>query len=394
LKVGLAGIAVVGETPSLRDRVGRADTPGEGLSSTSADRNTIEASGPYGILSILSGRMGLFAVKKILVTGSAGVIGTALVKDLVKQGMVVGGLDREQAGEFTGAAVNYACDILDRARLMACVTEFTPDAIVHLAARTDFDGKDVSGYAANIEGVSNLVEAIRATPSVTRCIWTSTQLVCRVGYVPTGPSDYQPDTVYGRSKVHTEEIVRASDGAGREWCLVRPTTVWGPGVNLHYQRFLKLVKLGLFFHVDPGPLYKSYGYIGNITHQYIRLLHAPAEIIHGRTLYLADYSPIDLVSWCNAFQRCFGARPIPVLPRTLVRMLALTGDAVGYFGIRRVPFNSFRLNNMLTQYRFDMRETEAICGPLPYTIEDGVRITADWINSHSGNVVLDQTERE
>jgi GlcNAc-P-P-Und epimerase len=344
--------------------------------------------------NIFSGRMGLFAVKKILVTGSAGLIGSALVKDLVKQGMVVGGLDREPAGEFTGAAVNYVCDILDRARLRDCVSEFTPDAIVHLAARTDFDGKNLSGYAANIEGVSNLVEAIRATPSVTRCIWTSTQLVCRVGYVPTSSSDYNPDTVYGQSKVRTEEIVRASDGAGREWCLVRPTTVWGPGVNLHYQRFLRLVKLGLYFHVDPGPLHKSYGYIGNITHQYIRLLHAPAEVIQGRTLYLADYLPIDLVSWCNAFQRSFGARRIPVMPRILARLLALTGDALGQLGIRPVPFNSFRLKNMLTQYQFDMRETEAICGPLPYAIEDGVRITADWINHHSQNIPVVSTTAE
>ena len=161
---------------------------------------------------------------------------------------------------------------------------------MHLAARTDVEGQDLGGYAANIDGVSNLVEAIRATPSVTRCIWTSTQLVCRVGYVPASSTDYQPDTVYGQREVRTEEIVRASDGAAREWCLVRPTTVWGPGVNLHYQRFLKLVKRGLYFHVDPGPLYKSYGYIGNITHQYIQLLHAPAEAIQGRTLYLADYA--------------------------------------------------------------------------------------------------------
>jgi GlcNAc-P-P-Und epimerase len=339
--------------------------------------------GPYDILSALSGKVGLFAVKKVLVTGSAGLIGAALVDDLVKQGMVVGGLDRKPVRVSNDAAVNYICDILDRARLAACVSEFAPDAIVHLAARTDVDEKNLSGYAANIEGVSNLVEAIRVTPSVTRCIWTSTQMVCRVGYVPASSIDYQPDTAYGRSKVRTEEIVRASDGAGREWCLVRPTTVWGPGVNQHYQRFLKLVKLGLYFHVDSGPLYKSYGYIGNITHQYIRLLHAPAEIIQGRTLYLADYLPIDLVSWCNAFQRSLGARPIPVMPRLLVRLLALTGDALGQFGARRVPFNSFRLKNMLTQYQFDMRETEAICGPLPFTIEDGVRITADWINSHS-----------
>jgi nucleoside-diphosphate-sugar epimerase len=325
--------------------------------------------------------MGLFAVKKVLVTGSAGLIGAALVRDLVKQGIEVAGLDGKPVGESTGAAVNYVCDILDRARLSACVSEYAPDAIAHLAARTDFDEqKHVSGYAANIEGVSNLVEAIRATPSVKRCIWTSSQLVCRVGYVPTDPRDYQPDTIYGQSKVRTEEIVRTSDGAGREWCLVRPTTVWGPGVNPHYQGFLKLVKLGLYFHVDPGPLYKSYGYLGNVTHQYVRLLHAPADIIQGRTLYLADYSPIDLVSWCNAFQQSFGARPIPVMPKILVRLFASTGDALGKLGINRVPFNSFRLKNMLTQYQFDMRETEAICGPLPYTIEDGIKATTDWIN--------------
>jgi len=358
---------------------------GDGAFPASIDRKHRCGWGRNDCLSDSIWKMDLLTVKKVLVTGSAGLVGAALVQDLVKHGIVVAGLDRNAMGESTGAAVSYICDILDRARLMACVSEFAPDAIVHLAARTDFDEKkDLSGYATNIEGVSNLIGAIRATPSVKRCIWTSTQLVCRVGYVPADPLDYQPDTLYGESKVRTEEIVRAADGAGREWCLVRPTTIWGPGVNPHYQRFLKLVKLGLYFHIDSGPLYKSYGYIGNVTHQYIRLLQAPAETIQGRTLYLADYSPIDLVSWCNAFQRSFGARPIPVMPKFLVRLLALTGDALGKVGIRRVPFNSFRLKNMLTQYQFDMRETESICGPLPYTIEDGVRVTTDWINSHSG----------
>ncbi|WP_171257638.1 NAD(P)-dependent oxidoreductase, partial [Acinetobacter baumannii] len=84
------------------------------------------------------------------------------------------------------------------------------------------------------------VEAIRRTPSVRRVIWTSAQLVCRVGYVPTSDTDYKADTLYGKSKVRTEEIVRSSDGAGREWCLARPTTVWGPGMSTHYQRFLHM----------------------------------------------------------------------------------------------------------------------------------------------------------
>jgi hypothetical protein len=48
-------------------------------------------------------------------------------------------------------------------------------------------------------------------------------------------------------------------------------------------------------------------------------------------------------SWYNAFQKSFGARRIPVLPKFMVRLLALTDDALSKLGIREVPFNSFRL---------------------------------------------------
>ena len=65
------------------------------------------------------------------------------------------------------------------------------------------DKAGIQGYAANIQGVENLVAAIRQTPSLSLCIFTSTQLVCRVGYVPKDDQDYQPNTLYGESKVLT-----------------------------------------------------------------------------------------------------------------------------------------------------------------------------------------------
>ncbi|MBI5261269.1 MAG: NAD(P)-dependent oxidoreductase [Bradyrhizobium sp.] len=314
---------------------------------------------------------------KVLVTGSSGFIGQAVVRRLRAEGCDVAGLDKA-----SGAATDLVCDILDAGRLSEAVQGYAPDTLVHLAARIDLDEKtNLAGYAANIEGVENLLAAVRSTPSIRRAIWTSSQLVCRVGYVPRSETDYNADTLYGKSKIRTEQIVREEDGAGREWCLARPTTVWGPGMSTHYQRFLHMMERGYYFHVGNKPLWKSYSYIENIAFQYWRLLQAPAEQIHRKMFYLADYEPIDLLAWCDAFQRAFGARPIPHVPVGIARMLALCGDAVNAIGMKGFPFNSFRLNNVLTQYQFDLKPTAAVCGPLPYTMEQGVAATAAWLRS-------------
>jgi nucleoside-diphosphate-sugar epimerase len=271
------------------------------------------------------------------------------------------------------------CDLLDGTQLSMIVAAFAPDAICHLAARADLDERaGLAGYAANIEGVETLIRAIRATPSVRRALFTSTQLVCRVGHTPRSDEDYEPDTIYGESKVLGEKIVRREDGGGVTWCITRPTTVWGPGMSAHYQRFFRMVRRGVYVHVGRRPRLKSFGYVGNVVHQYLRLLEVPAERIHRRTLYVGDYEPLALQQWADELAKAFGARRIPTIPERLARAAARIGDAVNAIGWRRFPFNSFRLNNVLTEYTFDMSPTRDICGDNPYSLEAGVAATAAW----------------
>ena len=89
---------------------------------------------------------------KVLVTGSSGFIGQALVRRLRTAGFEVAGLDKG-----AGATTDYVCDILEAGRLNQAVQELSPDALVHLAARIDLDEKtNLAGYTANIEGVQNV----------------------------------------------------------------------------------------------------------------------------------------------------------------------------------------------------------------------------------------------
>ncbi len=315
---------------------------------------------------------------RVLVTGSNGFIGRHLVRALSGNGHATTGLDRSFE-EGVGSGPSELCDLLDQKGLQAALDRVQPDSIVHLAARTDLaETRSLRGYAPNIDGVRNLIEAIRATGSVKRAIFTSSQLVCRMGYVPKSETDYAPDTLYGESKAMSERIVREEDGGGVEWCLVRPTTVWGPGMRPHYQRFLRMVEAGRYFHVGKEPCFKSYGYIGNVIRQYETLLAVPRELVHRKTLYLADAKGVSLRAWADAIQVALGAPPIRTLPLPLARFLAAGGDIANLLGWSSFPFNSVRLKNVLTGYELDLTETVRICGPSAITMEEGVTALVAW----------------
>jgi nucleoside-diphosphate-sugar epimerase len=280
-----------------------------------------------------------------------------------------------------GAALGWSfaeCDLLDPMKLRSAVTDFAPDTVVHLAARTDLEGENVAAYSANVEGTRNLIAAVAAAGTVRRVLFASSQLVCRVGYVPRSDTDYCPTNPYGESKVLLEEIVRENMPKTITWCLLRPTTIWGEGMSSHYQRFLGHLQAGRYFHLGKGPLFKSYGYIGNTVYQIMKFMNTDSGRIHGMTFYLSDYEPLALTTWINALAEALGATPPRSVPVAVARILGVGGDILNWMGLKTFPLNSFRVRNILTEYTFDLSETERICGALPFTIDQGVSRTARW----------------
>ena len=98
---------------------------------------------------------------KVFITGGSGFIGTNLVQYFLDRDMRVLNYDIRPPRNKLHADYWHRADILDRSALLKAVQDFNPDYIFHMAARTDLNGVHIDDYAANIQGVSNMVEAAK-----------------------------------------------------------------------------------------------------------------------------------------------------------------------------------------------------------------------------------------
>jgi dTDP-glucose 4,6-dehydratase len=113
------------------------------------------------------------ALRKVLVTGGAGFIGTAVVRHLLAEGVAVVNLDKltyagsnPPLGDLAeGRYLLEVADICDRERVAAILAAHRPDAIMHLAAETHVDrsiDRPDEFVRTNLAGTFALLEAARA----------------------------------------------------------------------------------------------------------------------------------------------------------------------------------------------------------------------------------------
>jgi nucleoside-diphosphate-sugar epimerase len=251
--------------------------------------------------------------------------------------------------------------------------------VLHLAARADLaERRSLSWYAANIQGVTNVVNAITASGSVTRSVFASSRLVFDLGYVPLHERDYHPSTLYGQSKAQGEEIVRSAPAALGAWTIVRPTGIWGPWFGSPYLDLFRAIRRGVYVHPGRRQVRKSYGYVENTVRQMMALLVAPEAAVHGKTFWLAD-QPVVVREWTELIADELNAPRIRTLPVALLRSIGRLGDVVEAAGAGPAPLTSFRVNNMATDMLYDTTELISVVGPPAVSLAEGVRRTVDWL---------------
>ena len=312
---------------------------------------------------------------KIAITGASGFIGTNLLEDLSKTFDVIN-IDFNAPKCESHNKFWKNVDITDFESLKETVVTFAPDYIVHLAARTDLDGKTVEDYNANTTGVENVLKVAAMLPALKKIIITSSMLVCRAGYQPKDQHDYAPSTVYGESKVMTEKIVWDNVPAC-DWAIVRPTSIWGPYFGIPYRNFFDMVKSGMYFHVGHRSCSKTYGYVENAVYQIKQILFNDTSDVDNKVFYLGDNPPIYIEEWANQIAGELGFK-VKRVPYWFIKCAAWGGDFLGIFGLH-FPMTSFRLKNMTTDNIIDLTNTYKIAPNPPANRIMGIKNTLKWL---------------
>lgn len=316
-------------------------------------------------------------MKRILITGGSGFIGTNLIEILLKGNEVeVLSLDILNPKIEKHKSYWKEVDIRDKDALIESIQQFNPNIVIHLAARTDLNGKTLEEYDTNSVGVSNLIEVINNTASVERVIFASSMYVCEPGYKPKNFEDYKPHTLYGESKVQTEKIIKSAK-MDYTWSIIRPTSIWGPWFGEPYADFFKIVMSRKYFHMGSKACSKTYGYIDNTVYQIISLIEASPEQINKKVFYLGDSPAYDISKWADEIAECIGIK-IPRIPYVIFKIAGWGGDVLKIIGIK-FPMTSFRLKNMTTDNIHDLSPIHAIAPNPPVSRIEGVSKTVNWI---------------
>lgn len=314
-------------------------------------------------------------LKNILVTGATGFVGSALIKRLMRENarLIATALTGEDVGHLHSKVERVTVEPLSESSDYTTALQDV-DIAIHLAARVHIMKEAATNplqefFKVNLHGTERLARQA-AKAGVKRFIFMSTIGVNgdNSGDNPYTESDQPyPHNPYSVSK-HEAELVlqRISQETGIEVVIMRAPLVYGPGNPGNFLSLLRIVSKGIPFPLASVTNRRSLIYVGNLVDAMAICATHPAAA--GQTYLVSDGEDVSTPELIRLTAKALGisARLFP-LPLTLMR---LAGKLTGKNGA---------VNRLTGSLTVDSSKIRRELGWVPpFTMDEGLRITAEW----------------
>ena len=307
----------------------------------------------------------------ILVTGSTGFVGTALVARLARDGTetracvrhsdaaMPNGVHTVQVGGLTGDA--------DWSHALKGVS-----VVVHVAARVhvmnDIAADPLTEFRrVNVEGTLNLARDAAAA-GVERFVFLSSIKVngesTLLGQPFSADDKTAPLDAYGVSKMEAEQGLRKlAVETGMEVVIIRPPLVYGPGVKANFTALMRAVQRGWPLPLGAVHNQRSLVALDNLVDFIITCVTHPQAV--NQTFLVSDGQDLSTTELVHGMAQAAGAParllPVPVWALRMGASVLGKGDVV---------------QRLCSNLQVDISKARSVLGWVPpVSVEEGLRRT-------------------
>lgn len=289
---------------------------------------------------------------KVLITGAEGMVGSALVRRLLRENIQV------IASVYPGkkdALSDFNNDLLEI--IEVDITQYGWEEVledvthvIHLAAMVHIHKKNEQVwdkfYKTNVLATENICKAVIKS-NIKHFLFVST-----IGVYGDFPKEddmgnliVKPNNLYANSKLMAESVVKEVIGDKVRYNILRPVMIYGSGDKGNMARMINAINNNRFVLPGSGANKKSAIYVEDMVDIIIRLINR--DDLSNETFIVSNKKVISLREMCDTISQRLGKRKVISIPFVFLKIVALVGNMIPAF-----PFNDNTLRKLTVDSDF------------------------------------------